>query len=89
MSDSHYLVNTMTNKCQYEPDRVLRVYDLLVETIRQGWWGDSSGYGHATTDEDKIIELYELTRESILGDFLFSGGDVNQGSELLTEDEAA
>jgi hypothetical protein len=82
------LVHETKEEVEYDRRRVIATYETLQREIKRGWgtgarW-DSQGYGYARDDDAKVVELFELTKESTLGDMLFgSVGDFDQGSELI------
>lgn len=82
------LVHTTTEEHEYDRDEVLAVYHALAPFLV-----DRSG-GHAgyadedwRTDDDRIVTLFELTKESLFGDMIFGGVNWDHGSDLITKDE--
>ena len=89
MPDLTLLIHETTEPHEYDRERVLRTYEALKDEIAVGYYGDAQGYEprEDDSDDDKIIALFELTTGSMFGDWLFSGGDFDHGSKLVTRGE--
>lgn len=80
---THILINETKDEYEYDPEKALRLWHLLQPEIPAG---DDRGYREydALTDEGRIVLLFELLSESILGDMIFGNlANFDQGSTLI------
>jgi hypothetical protein len=81
--EQHVLVNETKDEFEYDPERALRLWRLLKDEIPEG---DDRGYVEHpnSTDDDRIVYLFELLNGSVLGDMVFGNlANFDQGSELV------
>lgn len=85
------LVHETKEEHEYDRERVLRVWEAIKEEVGAGWFGDNGGYveTESTTDDDRIIMLFDLLAESTFGDWLFSSVNHDRGCDLVERDPEA
>jgi hypothetical protein len=80
----HLLTNKTKNEYEYDREQALRIYHLIRDEIV----ADSTYAAHVseyeqTTDDDRIIALFEMLNESLFGDCVFHDlANFDQGSYL-------
>jgi hypothetical protein len=85
----YLLVHATKESFEYDPARALEAWRALHPLIPED---DNRGYGEQDwiSDDDRIIQLFELLDGSQLGDMLFGSlADADGGVELATRTEDA
>jgi hypothetical protein len=86
----HRLKNQASAEYEYDREQALRVYHAINGEIPAEGYSPYNGYRDADykSDDDRIVELFELLNESLFGDVIFGSlATDDQWSELRTQRE--